>query len=218
MEYKKYTQTCVKEDCSELYYAKDLCKRHYKMLLGKAGGYAKEYALRKADPAFKEKKRLTGLAYRARLKEEGVYTIRNREYRKKYLADPLNKEKDLEKGRRYYSRIRNKPEYRARQSMYQKSSRFKFKMEAFTKYSTNGEIKCATCGFTDIRALTLDHIRNDGLNHKKTINARSPRQVTGTLVYRDLKKKGWPVGYQILCYNCNWIKYMDFIGYGIPIV
>lgn len=138
----------------------------------------------------------------------------DRAYWKKYMSDPANREKNRISKRKYHYLSKHKPEYKLRKANDQKRSRYRAKVEAFTHYS-NGKIECIKCGFTDVRALGLDHINNDGILHKRTINAKTPRGVSGTLVYRDLKKKGWPIGYQILCYNCNWIKYMDHIGYGI---
>jgi hypothetical protein len=52
---------------------------------------------------------------------------------------------------------------------------------------------CACCGEAEERFLTLDHKNNDGHLHRKEVSN----------VYRDLKKKGFPDGYETLCFNCN---------------
>lgn len=140
----------------------------------------------------------------------------DRAHWKAYMSIPENRQKNRERLRKYHFLSKGNPEYMLRKARNQRDSRYRAKLEAFTHYSVKGVIVCMRCGYSDIRALTLDHMGNNGLEHKKTINAKHPRQVTGTLVYRDLKKKGWPEGYQILCYNCNWIKYMEYIGYEIP--
>jgi len=54
--------------------------------------------------------------------------------------------------------------------------------------------KCSRCGFTDSRALQIDHVNGGG---KKEI-------LRG---WRWIKKIVTdPTGYQLLCANCNWIK------------
>lgn len=212
MEYKKYTLSCKINGCMSPYYAKELCKRHYKIQLGLNGGYKREYEKRKTTPEYKEMKRKADLAYREKLKKSGLYKLKNREQWKKWSSNPENIIRKNNKQHEYHLRNKNNPAYLKRNAENQKRSRYKIKLEAFTHYSTNGEIKCAKCGFLDVRALGLDHINNDGIAHKKTINAKYPRQVTGTLVYRDLKRRGWPTGFQILCYNCNWIKYIETLN------
>lgn len=57
---------------------------------------------------------------------------------------------------------------------------------------------CACCGFSDIRALCIDHIYGGGSRHVKQIGI-------GTL-YGWLKRNNFPPGFQVLCHNCNWIK------------
>lgn len=55
--------------------------------------------------------------------------------------------------------------------------------------------KCAWCGFSDIRALQVDHIRGGGSGAKR-------RRVYVNI----LKNPNWQTQYQLLCANCNWIK------------
>lgn len=151
--------------------------------------------------------------YRDKVKSDPVAWKKYKDYQRNWHNRPDVKERRNKKAREKYLEFRNDPEYKKSQSIYQRTSRYNKKIEAFTQYSTNGEIKCAKCGYEDIRALSLDHINNDALIQKRKINAKHPRQVTGTLIYRDLKKQGWPKGFQILCYNCNWIKYIESKGY-----
>jgi len=56
---------------------------------------------------------------------------------------------------------------------------------------------CAQCGFTDIRALQIDHKNGDGSAQRREIGGLHR-------MYRDILKN--PVPYQLLCANCNWIK------------
>lgn len=58
---------------------------------------------------------------------------------------------------------------------------------------------CSNCGFSDIRALQIDHIEGDGSERRKTIDTYR--------MYREILR-GEP-GYQLLCANCNWIKRVE---------
>lgn len=78
------------------------------------------------------------------------------------------------------------------------------KLEVFTYYCNGNSPLCANCNFTDIRALTIDHINDDGAEDRKKTGRRG-----GDPFYRVLKKSGYPSGYQVLCANCNTIKEID---------
>lgn len=82
--------------------------------------------------------------------------------------------------------------------------RDRLKEDVFKHYSVDG-IKCCKCGFDDIRALTIDHIDNNGADERRKLFGH--RMYAGTTFYRWLRKNGYPNnGYQVLCFNCNWIK------------
>ena len=55
--------------------------------------------------------------------------------------------------------------------------------------------RCACCGETQVVFLTVDHVNNDGAEHRKTVHASA--------IYRWLLRSGFPPGFQILCFNCN---------------
>jgi hypothetical protein len=57
--------------------------------------------------------------------------------------------------------------------------------------------KCVICGFTDKRALTLDHINGDGNIERRKLSERG--------VYRDATMNYQPGKYRILCMNCQFI-------------
>ena len=46
--------------------------------------------------------------------------------------------------------------------------------------------------------LTVDHINNDGVAHRKKIKKRN--------IYQWLTKNNFPEGFQTLCMNCNFAK------------
>lgn len=68
--------------------------------------------------------------------------------------------------------------------------------------------KCVICGEHRIPFLTVDHINNDGFEHRKTLSkSGNHRGVDGHTIYRDIRKQGYPRDkYQILCWNCNCSK------------
>lgn len=49
--------------------------------------------------------------------------------------------------------------------------------------------------------LQIDHINNDGKEHRKASGCGS-----GEAMYRWLKKNNYPAGFQVLCCNCNYAK------------
>ena len=64
--------------------------------------------------------------------------------------------------------------------------------------------KCCKCGFSDERALQIDHVVGDG-NLERTKNGYRSGYYVRVLV-SFLKKEN---KYQLLCANCNWIKKVE---------
>lgn len=63
--------------------------------------------------------------------------------------------------------------------------------------------KCTNCGFSDFRALQIDHVNSDGAKDKRYGN-----RITGNTYWRKVAAS-FEAGenmYQVLCANCNWIK------------
>jgi hypothetical protein len=84
--------------------------------------------------------------------------------------------------------------------------RYKLKVAALHYYS-NGSLSCGYCGFnSDIDALCLDHINDNGAEHRKELGCSSRGGGSGTTIYERLKAHGWMEGLQVLCFNCNTIK------------
>lgn len=61
---------------------------------------------------------------------------------------------------------------------------------------------CARCGFNDIRALQIDHIKGGGNRERKRSGSTYYNQVLKSFAANEGK-------YQILCANCNWIKRVE---------
>ena len=71
-------------------------------------------------------------------------------------------------------------------------------------YAAYGGYICACCGETEKAFLSIDHIYNDGAEHKRRENLQ-----TGEQMHRWIKRHNFPPGFQVLCMNCNWGKRMN---------
>lgn len=60
--------------------------------------------------------------------------------------------------------------------------------------------KCACCGETNIEFLSIDHINQNGAEHRRTL---PKNRRCGSGFYNWLIKNGFPEGYRVLCLNCN---------------
>lgn len=63
--------------------------------------------------------------------------------------------------------------------------------------------KCSRCGFSDERALQVDHVVGDGAEEKKS------RHSIGEAAYYKKVFDDVVGKYQLLCANCNWIKRVE---------
>lgn len=79
----------------------------------------------------------------------------------------------------------------------QKSREYNRKLrdEVFAAY---GGYRCKCCGEKTPEFLQIDHINNDGAEHRRILGTTS--------IYYWLKKAGFPKGFQVLCANCNYAK------------
>lgn len=67
-----------------------------------------------------------------------------------------------------------------------------------------GGYRCAWCGITEPLVLCIDHVNNDGREHRRQIGATG-----GHKFYKWLRDNGYPEGFQVLCMNCNHAKYRN---------
>ena len=97
-----------------------------------------------------------------------------------------------------YAYHKRDPKARARaKAKYQK-----VKDELFQAY---GGYCCACCGETEPMFLCIDHIDGNGEKHRTSIGVGT----RGRNMYTWLKKNDFPLGFQVLCYNCNMGKYLN---------
>ena len=128
---------------------------------------------------------------RKKLIEDPTYRTReHRKYRQKYRDRELLRAK-------VYREINGE---KIRQKANEATKEIRYRV--LSAYSNGLEIACVKCGFKDIKALQIDHINNNGAEDRRT-NGKCQS------LFRRLIKNNFPIGYQVLCANCNTIKEME---------
>ena len=91
-------------------------------------------------------------------------------------------------------------------NQYVQKYRRNLKVEVMQHYSGKQVPECANPygqhkePYTDLRALTIDHVFGGGHKHLKQIGFGQGK------FYAWLKRKHYPPEFQVLCFNCNLIK------------
>jgi len=116
-----------------------------------------------------------------------------------------NPDKVRQHNRKYYEKHKEKLQriegIRTYNRLAERRKRMKeLRLRVITHYG-NGECVCVQCGFSDIRALSIDHVNNDGAEKRKIIKDN---------IYTWLERNNYPEGYQTLCMNCQWIKKREY--------
>lgn len=70
-------------------------------------------------------------------------------------------------------------------------------------FQSYGGYVCNCCGETEPLFMCIDHINNDGADH------RHKEKIYGRNIYTWLRKNNYPEGFQVLCQNCNFGKFMN---------
>ncbi len=72
----------------------------------------------------------------------------------------------------------------------------------YTHYcgSENWYCMCPKCNVVGTKFLSVDHINNDGKDHRKEIGKTSYR------LYKYIIENNFPNDFQVFCMNCNWGK------------
>lgn len=109
-------------------------------------------------------------------------------YQKEYYK--RNKERLKAKARAYYH------SHRVEVRIGQKDYQTRLRVDAIEHFGG----KCACCGETEPDFLAIDHINNDGAEHRKEIGS------DGRALYLWLRRNNYPEGFQVLCHNCNMAK------------
>lgn len=95
----------------------------------------------------------------------------------------------------------NKVEYNRKA----RERRQRLKMDVFNAY---GGPRCACCGEDHAEFLTIDHIDQNGAQHRRSLQSElawAPVRgsMCGATFYLWLKKNNYPSGFRVLCFNCN---------------
>lgn len=137
-----------------------------------------------------------------------------------------NKEKHLQNCKKYY--LEDKENHKIRSMNWQKENPERMKIlrkrnhikhkktdnERCRKYTlkrkllvlnyySNNQPKCGQCAVDNIFCLDLDHTNNNGASERKET------KTSGAGFYGWIIKNKYPEGYQVLCRNCNYLKYVD---------
>jgi hypothetical protein len=85
---------------------------------------------------------------------------------------------------------------------YGRVHRMEIKIIVLSHYGKGGKLQCCwpDCEVNDIDVLTIDHINNQGAKRRRQ------GQRSGDVLYRQLKRKKYPKGYQTLCMNHQYKK------------
>jgi hypothetical protein len=150
----------------------------------------------------------------------GIRRLKKREYMREYMRELFrnNPEINRERVRRWISKnpekhkerqrewARNNPEKcRERVRKWIRANPEKdrqhtlkynraIKLEVLAHYS-NGVPECSCCGESRIEFLSIDHVNGGGNKHRKEIGK--------VHFYAWLKRNNFPLGYRVLCFNCN---------------
>ena len=111
--------------------------------------------------------------------------------RAKHIESRRNKGREYAMAHKEENRIRNK------------ERGLRLKIECFKAY---GGCRCACCGVEHLIFLTIDHINGGGSKHRKRLTNN---------IYKVLKDQGYPPGYRVLCFNCNWAEYNGGCPHGV---
>lgn len=128
-------------------------------------------------------------------------------YRKRHPRKTRNShyawcEKNPEKWAAINQRHRNKT--RALRAVWEAERRAKIRQEVFMAY---GGFICVCCGEDEPLFMTIDHIDNNGANHRRALKTRIGKG--GASFFDWLRREKFPPGFQVLCRNCNWGKHAN---------
>lgn len=197
-------------------------KRKLRELTPKVKAQKKAYReTHSVTPESKAKKRAYQRTPEYRAKVRAKYQTPEYIAKKKlYNAKPENIEREIARRKTHeyiakmnvrrqtseYKAMTRKSDNRPERIAKKKAISFKLKMEVFSHYSktiSNSDVPCcACCLYNDIRGLSVDHIMP--ISKQSASEKLLPK--TGDGLWKYLKNKGYPEGYQILCHICNKMK------------
>ena len=112
-----------------------------------------------------------------------------------------NRKKKIRQVCDYYSK-ESKKELRRKN---EKKRNARVRIEVYKHYGN----ECACCGENEPLFLSIDHINNDGADHRRELtegwggNIEARRRYAGVIFYHWIKRNRFPSNLQLLCMNCN---------------
>jgi len=128
----------------------------------------------------------------------GEKSLYSKECHKCYLVRVCSKESRAARSRAYYQRY-GKGIY-IRKTERKKAIQQELREDVLTYYSVKAFPICAFCRYEDKRGLEIGHIEEKSWEKGRR---------SGKALYEHLRSLGFPEGYQVLCRNCNWIKFLE---------
>ena len=129
-------------------------------------------------------------------RENNVFKVKNT----KHLHYLKNKDHVIKRVNDYISNNRIK------HNEWATIARQRLKSEVFSYYG-KGQIKCNCCEEKELHLLTIDHINGGGNKHREQEGIK-----TGYSTYSWLKKNNFPEEFQVLCWNCQYIKRQEEVS------
>lgn len=127
----------------------------------------------------------------------------HKKYRDKHKKEILERQRNFRIKNKKILNEKRREDYKKRPSYYRKitnNHKIKRRMSLFN-FLCNGNICCQKCSFRDIRALQLDHVKNDGSQDRKRFKNENNFYFYYYNHYLEAKEK-----LQVLCANCNTLK------------
>lgn len=123
----------------------------------------------------------------------------DQKYRRTYYL--LHKKQEKQYRKQYHQE--HIQQERVSQRLYGRMVLADDKLVVLSYYGKEGKLQCCwpDCDIIDPDMLSLDHIKDDGAEHRRRVKGASGRNL-----YRLLRRDGFPEGYQTLCMNHQFKK------------
>lgn len=123
---------------------------------------------------------------------------RNKEHLSKYMKEYVEKNKDkiIANQKEYQPKWRKRNPEKVKEN--RKNTRDKLRKDVLNAYGH----RCKCCGEDRHEFLAIDHINGGGNKHRKSLHPNASAQT----FYTWLRRNKYPVGFQVLCHNCNSAK------------
>lgn len=113
-----------------------------------------------------------------------------------------HKEQIRQRNAEYKLKHKNDETFQSRRRLWSKTYNAQVRRMVLGYYS-GGKPACKCCGEAEIDFLTIDHVGNNGGQERRALGYKN---VGGVMFYKKLILRGYPQGYQTLCFDCNGSK------------